>query len=340
MPAMGVSVWRAKHKTVGYKTPPKIFAFTPGNGADYTGRAEIRAALSTDDFAQVGFAYRVAGTEEWTKLGVDDNAPYRVFHDVSGLAKGTMVEYRMVAKDIRDHYSATSSWGIVGSPGTAQEDPGGGGGPVVQPDNASIPGDHNSEMGCSADWLPGCDQAQLTRDLKDDIWRTTVTVPAGNYAYKVAIDKTWDVNYGLGGALNGGNIGYTAPGTPVRFYYDHRTHNIGNSAQGPVIAAAGSFQSEQGCPADWSPDCLRAWLGDPDGDGTYTWAGTAIPKGDYEFKIALNETWDENYGEGGTPNGTNIKFSVPSDGLTVQFSYDEATHTPSVSSPNRPPRPT
>ena len=34
-------------------------------------------------------------------------------------------------------------------------------------------------MGCPGDWLPDCDQAQLTRDTKDDIWKTTITVPAG-----------------------------------------------------------------------------------------------------------------------------------------------------------------
>ncbi len=240
----------------------RSLAFTPGNGADYTGRAEIRAALSTDDFAQVGFAYRVAGTQAWNKLGVDDNAPYRVFHDVSTLPTGTLVEYRMVAKDIRDHYSATSTYGIVGTQGAA------GHGPAAaarspSPTSPPSPGTTTVRWGVRADWQPDCSQAQLTRDLKDDIWRTTATVPAGNYAYKVAINKTWDVNYGAGGALNGGNIAYTAPGTPVKFYYDHRTHNIVNSAQGPLIAAAGSFQSEQGCPADWSAGLPARLAGRP-----------------------------------------------------------------------------
>ena len=317
---------------MGAKAAPAIFAHVPGNGADYTGRAEIGAGLSSDDFAQVSFAYRPAGTTAWTKIGTDDNAPYRVFHDVSKLAAGTLVEYREVAKDIRGHLSATSTYGIVGTKGTAKDDPGQGTGPVTQPNFASIPGDHNSEMGCPGDWQPDCDQAQLTRSDKDDIWRTSITIPAGNYAYKVAINKSWDENYGAGGALNGGNIGYTNPSstTPIKFYYDHRTHNIVNSAQGPVIAAVGDFQTEQGCPADWSPDCLRTWLGDPDGDGVYTWTGAGIPAGDFNFKIAYNEGWDVNYGAGGVAGGDNIPFSVPANGLTVQFKFDSNTHVASV----------
>ena len=58
----------------------------------------------------------------------------------------------------------------------------------------------------------------------------------------------------------------------------------------------GSFQSELGCPGDWDPDCLRSWLQDLDGDGIYTFATTAIPAGSYEGKVAINESWDENYG--------------------------------------------
>ena len=30
--------------------------------------------------------------------------------------------------------------------------------------------------------------------------------------------------------------------------------------------------------------------------GTFT-----VPAGSYEYKVALNETWDENYGAGGSP---------------------------------------
>ena len=158
---------------------------SPGSGGDYRGRAEISAALSTDAFSQVSFAHRVAGTSAWTPLGTDDNAPYRVFHDVSGLADGTLVEYRVVAEDLRGRVSAASTWGSVGAEGAEQVD-GGPTGPVTQPGAVSVPGDHNSEMGCPADWQPDCPQAQLARGADDDIWRASIDVPAGPHAYKVA----------------------------------------------------------------------------------------------------------------------------------------------------------
>ncbi len=80
-----------------------------------------------------------------------------------------------------------------------------------------------------------------------------------------------------------------------------------------IAVAPGSFQSELGCPGDWDPSCLRSWLEDPDGDGIYTFETTALPAGSYETKVAINEDWDENYGQGGVPGGSNIPFSVPVD---------------------------
>ena len=65
-----------------------------------------------------------------------------------------------------------------------------------------------------------------------------------------------------------------------------------------IAVAPGSFQSELGCPGDWQPDCLRSWLQDPEGDGIYTFRTSALPAGDYEVKVAIGESWDENYGAG------------------------------------------
>ena len=70
-----------------------------------------------------------------------------------------------------------------------------------------------------------------------------------------------------------------------------------------IAVAPGSFQSELGCPADWDPSCLRSWLQDPDGDGIYAFETTALPAGSYETKVAIDEGWDENYGQGGVLNG-------------------------------------
>ncbi|CRK57908.1 Neopullulanase / Maltodextrin glucosidase [Alloactinosynnema sp. L-07] len=74
----------------------------PAVGTVLDDRVEVRADGITSPFAQATFAARVEGTTEWTVLGTDDSAPYRVFADVSklgGAAVGKKVEFRVVAKD-------------------------------------------------------------------------------------------------------------------------------------------------------------------------------------------------------------------------------------------------
>ena len=63
-------------------------------------------------------------------------------------------------------------------------------------------------------------------------------MPAGSYAYKVAIDGSWDENYGAGGAPGGADIPLVldAP-QDVTFYYDHPTHWVTSDAEGPIVTA-------------------------------------------------------------------------------------------------------
>ncbi len=194
----------------------------------------------------------------------------------------------------------------------------------------TIAGSLQSELGCGGDWDPGCAATELTYDAADDVWQATFDVPAGTWEYKAALDGSWDVNYGAHAQPGGDNITLTlASPTTVRFYYQDATHWVTDSVGSTIVTAAGSFQEELGCSGDWQPDCLRSWLQDPDGDGTYTLATTGIPAGSYETKAAIDEGWDENYGQDGTPGGDNIPFTV-TDGQTVTFSYVAATHVLTV----------
>ncbi len=122
----------------------------------------------------------------------------------------------------------------------------------------------------------------------------------------------------------------------VKFYYDHATHWVTSNRNAVIAVTPGSFQSELGCPGDWQPDCLRSWLQDPDGDGTYTFSTSSLPAGNYEVKVAINESWDENYGANGAPNGANISFSVPQACAEIFFSYNSATHVLTVSATGAP----
>jgi pullulanase-type alpha-1,6-glucosidase len=216
----------------------------------------------------------------------------------------------------------------------------GAGGPPAQPNSVTIAGSLQSELGCSEDWQPACAATHLTFDAADGVWQGTFDVPAGSWEYKAPLNDSWDVNYGANATLNGPNIPLNVPAgsesTDVKFYYDHATHWVADNRSKIIATAPGSFQSELGCPGDWQPDCLRSWLQDTDGDGIYTFSTRSIPAGSYEVKVAIDESWDENYGANGAPGGANISFSVPSSCAEVFFSYDPATHVLTVSASGAP----
>jgi hypothetical protein len=198
--------------------------------------------------------------------------------------------------------------------------------PEDGPQAVSIPGTIQTKLGCSSDWTPDCEEAQLAYSANSDVWLGSFQIEAGDYEYKVAINGTWDENYGAMGVPGGDNIALSlADDATVLFVYDHKTHWIADSVNAVIASVPGSFQDEIGCSSDWAPDCLRSWLQDTDGDGVYTFTTTAIPAGDYEAKVAVNLSWDENYGVDGAPGGDNLKFTVPADGAEVTFSFDSAT---------------
>ena len=132
---------------------------------------------------------------------------------------------------------------------------------------------------------------------------------------------------GLNAQPDGANIPLNlSSSAAVKFYYDHKTHWVTDNHSTPIAVAVGSFQSMLGCPGDWQPDCLRSWLEDPSGSGTFTFTTTAIPVGTYQAKVAINESWAENYGAGGAPGGDNIPFTVTVPGSKVVFLYNSSTH--------------
>ncbi len=71
------------------------------------------------------------------------------------------------------------------------------------------------------------------------------------------------------------------------------------------VTIAGSLQSELGCPGDWNPPAripishITPMM--MSGRGSFN-----VPAGSWEYKAALNGSWDENYGQNATSNGANI----------------------------------
>ena len=134
------------------------------------------------------------------------------------------------------------------------------------PASVTIAGSLQSELGCPGDWQPECAATHLAFDATDQVWQGTFAVPiaATPYEYKAALNDAWTENYGANATSDGPNISLTVgDANPTKFYYSHGSHWVTSNRNTTIATAAGSFQSEIGCPGDWAPDCLRSWLQDP-----------------------------------------------------------------------------
>jgi alpha-amylase len=115
VPALSAVVYRAAHRLERPRSAPAI-ALTVA--PQVSGRPEVDADVTGGSLYAVSFYARPAGEHRWTALGTDDNAPYRVFPDVSGYAVGTALELLAVVKDGAGHVaSARASTTVAAAPG-------------------------------------------------------------------------------------------------------------------------------------------------------------------------------------------------------------------------------
>ena len=100
-----------------------------------------------------------------------------------------------------------------------------------------------------------------------------------------------------------------------------------------VVRLPGSIQAALGGKA-WDPagDVTKMLETAPD---HYEFVA-AFPKGNYEYKVAVNGTWDENYGQKGASGGANIGLVVTADNKIVKFvfEYSKKTIMDSVNNPD------
>jgi alpha-amylase len=97
-------VYRSTKKIPRSHAAPPISLDVPASGRD---RLEVRAYVAGDSFYEVTFLAR-DGNGPWQDIGTDDNAPYRVFHDVSDVAPGTTIQYRAIVLDNAGHTRSSS----------------------------------------------------------------------------------------------------------------------------------------------------------------------------------------------------------------------------------------
>jgi alpha-amylase len=100
VPALSAVVYRAEDHVPRSRKAPEISLRLPTGPA--RDRAEIAAELAGDSFYEVTF-YARERRGGWRSIGTDDNAPYRVFHDIADERPGTRIEYKAVVLDNAGH---------------------------------------------------------------------------------------------------------------------------------------------------------------------------------------------------------------------------------------------
>jgi hypothetical protein len=90
------------------------------------------------------------------------------------------------------------------------------------------------------------------------------------------------------------------------------------------VTIAGSLQTELGCTGDWDPACALTNLAYDAEDGVWQ-ASFALPAGSFEYKAAIDGTWDESYGANADPLGASIALPLAAPAI-VKLYYDDTTH--------------
>ena len=97
---------------------------------------------------------------------------------------------------------------------------------IEQPDAVAVAGDFSILLGAPANWAPQYDEVQMELDEVDQLWKIAADIPAGFYSFKIALNRSWDENYGAFGVFDGPNHEVHHGGGLLVIQYDHRTRDI------------------------------------------------------------------------------------------------------------------
>jgi hypothetical protein len=308
VPALSAVVYRSAGRIPPSTRAPRITLAEPRPTQEANSRLEVGAEVAGSSFYEVTFQARIAGGD-WTTIGTDDTAPYRVFHDVRPFDPGTEVEYRAVVLDNRGHTRVSGRQGTtVPAPTLALEVPAEGG---------EVSGDE-IEVRAVADPDRSTHVVTISRSLDGgETWEDIATDDSS--PVHTAFDDVTDLDVGA-------QVRYRATlvDGETTVTSDVRTVTVVEAAQPDAVAVAGSFNVAIGCAEDWAPACEAAQLELDEAAGL--WQRTfRIPAGTYQYKAALDGGWTENYGAGGVFNGPNIALDLAADS-DVTFTYDHETH--------------
>ncbi|GAA1151462.1 alpha-amylase family glycosyl hydrolase [Nocardioides aquiterrae] len=316
VPGLSTVVYESKSRIPRSKKAPTITLAKPRPAAESRGRMRVAATVHGSSFYEVTFQRRVGDHGRWRTIGVDDTAPYRVFHDTTNLGPGTQVSYRAAVLDNAGHTRGTAARTVrVPNAKLTITSPAAGG---------TISDVYPVTVTATIDPERPLQAVEFQRRVGDGPW-TSLGTDSSAPAYTVTDD-----------------VSDVPRGTTVRYRAILREQSFPAVTSDPVsvtvgapeptvdsVTVAGSLQSELGCPGDWLPDCAATHLAFDSDDGL--WHGTFdLPAGSYEWKVAIDDSWDVNYGAGGAAGGGNLTLDVPDGGGSYVFTWDPVTHVPSA----------
>ena len=311
VPALSTVVYVSASRIPLSDAASEISLDKPVVSAETNSRMLVSANVEVSSFNEVTF-YAKVDDGKWNSIGTDDTRPYRVFHDVSSIPDGKKVDYRAVVRDNAGHQRVSAPQrAVVPVPKLTIESP---------VESAGVFG--TIEIRVTADPERGSDVVGIERKLPSDAEWVAAKRDDSSPVYTHYDD--------LSLVPVGTQIQYRAilsqpDGTrvvsPVR--------TVARTAPTPLVnsvTVAGSLQSEIGCAGDWDPACAASHLTFNAAHGG-VWEGTfQIPEGQYDYKVAINNFWDLNYGAGGAAGGSNIPISIPPGTSSVTFVWDQVSH--------------
>lgn len=315
VPGLASVVYESKKRIPRSPKAPRITLAKPAPAAASHGRMQVRAKVRGSSFYEVTFQRRI-GDGGWRTIGVDDTAPYRVFHDTTAeLLPGDRVSYRAAVLDNAGHTRGAPAR-TVRVPNAELS--------ITSPEAGNIGDTYPVTVTAVVDPERPFQSVEFQRSVDGGAW-TSLGTDDSAPAYTVTDD-----------------VSGIERGTPVRYraiLSEQALPQVTSKAVTVTVAApepdvdsvtvVGTLQDELGCPADWLPDCAASHLAFDTTDGL--WHGTfELPAGTYEWKVAIDDSWDVDYGAGGAAGGGNLTLEVPADDTSYVFTWDPVTHVPSV----------
>ena len=233
------------------------------------------------------------------------------------------------------HQTTATVAGAAAAPAAAKEAEAPRPAGAVQKDDVVLVGTVQTPLGAAKDWDPADAKTIMKPDGKGHRVITGL-IKKGNYDFKVAVGGSWDLNYGKDGQPNGGNIALRlAADHKVTFTFDEKTHQISYDYEGKAaeqakfanerdVVLCGDLQTFGGASAKWAPSDMATKM-TPADHGFYTFTIKNLPAGTYNYKIAINGSWAENYGLNGIADGANVAMTLDKP-ETVTFYYNDKTH--------------